>query len=94
MGELRRATERMIEVLRIARENKVDFMASGITYYELFSLVPLTLIAFLGLAALGGESFAAALLSRLTGILPEVGQDIVRDVMSSSAGQTCLIGLV
>ncbi len=87
-----RAVERMRAAVRLARERNIDFVASGVTYYELLSIVPLTLLAFIVLAAVGGEVYAASLLSRATGLLPSVGQAVVQDVVSSNTPQTGALG--
>lgn len=90
----RRIGETVLEAARVSRDRNIDFMASAVTYYELLSLAPLTVLAFIGLAALGGETFAATLLSRATGVLPAVGRQVVGDIMAATTASTGLAGLL
>lgn len=92
--KLIQAIQEIRKVLRIARERKIDFMASGLTYYEFFSLVPMALLLFLVVSFLGDRTLAMDLLFRFTGVLPEVGGEAIRNALKSYAGQSSVIGLL
>lgn len=84
----------LYQIFRIAREKKIDFVAGGITYYALFSMVPLILLSFVVLSTFGGETLATRILIAVGGILPQSGQEIVQQILTEEAGQTGLLGLL
>lgn len=88
-----RAARVLAEALRVARENKVDFMASGVTYYTFFSLAPLALILFVTASLFGGEELATGILVAATGVLPEVGGEVVQAMFDTNIGQSSLISV-
>ncbi|MDY6765966.1 MAG: YihY/virulence factor BrkB family protein [Candidatus Nanohaloarchaea archaeon] len=94
MQRLVRAARTLLEALRVAREDKVDFMASGVTYYTFFSLAPLALILFVTASVFGGEALAAGILVAVTGILPEVGRGVVTAMFRTNLGQSSIVSIL
>lgn len=90
--ELIVGAKRMYEIFRIARDKKIDFVAGGITYYAMFSMVPLILIAFVVISTFGGEALATQILSGFGDVLPPAGDEIIQRILTDEAGQTGVIG--
>lgn len=92
--EIKKGVRTMYQIYRIAREKKIDFVAGGITYYALFSLVPIILLTFIALSIIGGRGLAMYIVTAAGGILPPIGQELVQKVLSEESGQTGIIGLL
>lgn len=78
------------------QEKNVPFMAASIAYQAFISLLPLLVLLFFLVTALGDEQFAAEVTAATEGFLPESGQLLVEDAIEDSpatAGST-IIGLV
>ncbi len=82
------------QMIQLARQKRVDFIAGGITYYEFFAIVPLLLLSFIVLSLAGGERLATQIILAAGSFLPPVGQDLVREVLNQDVGRTSLIGLL
>jgi membrane protein len=86
------------DVVSVARDENMTFMAGGLAYYAFVSLVPLGALLFLALAAVGDESFAERVL-RLTGSMlsPSASgllrSHIVGGAVSGTVGAS-VVGLV
>lgn len=85
------------DVVRVARDRKLTFLAAAITYYALASIVPLLLLALALASLLGGEAFMEALIrERLGSALSESGQDVLLRLLTGVGGQVgaSVVGIV
>ncbi len=92
--ELKEGLQLLYEIYHIAREKKIDFVAGSITYYALFSMVPLVLLSFLVLSMLGGVGLATYIVATAGDVLPPAGQDLIQQILTEASGQTGIIGLI
>ena len=84
----RRAVAR--SVVETVRDHDVTFLAAGISYYVLVSLLPLFTLAVVLATALGGADFAARVQSVAGAYLLPTGSDLVADALANRAGQGAL----
>lgn len=84
------------EAYRRAREADVAFVAAGVAYYWLVSLVPLFILAFTVLHITYGELFAEIVLAQLGSMLTTTGREGLRESLVDSSGSitVSLAGLV
>jgi YihY family inner membrane protein len=73
-------------VVDTVREKEVTFLAAGISYYILVSLVPLLLLALVGAALVGGEAFSSQVLAFVDANLP-AGRGIVAQALGDRVSQ-------
>lgn len=92
--EIKNGVRVMYEIYRIARKKKIDFVAGGITYYALFSMVPIIILTFIALSVIGGKGLATYILTAAGGVLPPIGQELVQKILTEESGQTGIIGLM
>jgi len=92
--QLRDGLAVMYRIYRMAREKKIDFVAGGITYYALFSMVPIIILTFIALSVIGGKGLATFILSSASKILPPIGQELILKILTAESGQTGIIGLM
>ena len=77
-------------VVETVRDHDVTFLAAGISYYVLVSLVPLFTLAVVVATAVGGADFAARVQSIAGAYLLPTGSDLVADALENRAGQGAL----
>jgi YihY family inner membrane protein len=73
-------------VVDTIREKEVTFLAAGISYYILVSLVPLLVLALVGAALIGGEAFSARVMALVSANLP-AGEGIVGQALGDRTAQ-------
>lgn len=78
------------------QDRNVPFMAASIAYSAFLSLVPLIVLLFFLVSALGDDALAAEVASLTEGFLPESGQGLLEESIAGSVGTagTSIIGLV
>ena len=77
-------------VVETVRDHDVTFLAAGISYYVLVSLLPLFTLAIVLATALGGADFAAQVQSIAGAYLLPTGSELVTDALENRAGQGAL----
>ena len=77
-------------VIGNVRDHDVTFLAAGISYYVLVSLLPLFTLAIVLATALGGADFAIRVQSVASTYLLPTGSDLVADALANRAGQGAL----
>jgi uncharacterized BrkB/YihY/UPF0761 family membrane protein len=77
-------------VVDAVRDDDGAFLAAGISYYVLISLVPLFTLAVVLATAVGGASFAARVQSVAGAYLLPTGSELVADALENRAGQGAL----
>jgi YihY family inner membrane protein len=73
-------------VVNTVREKEVTFLAAGISYYILVSLVPLLVLALVVAAVVGGEAFSARVMALVSANLP-AGEGLVAQALGDRASQ-------
>lgn len=75
------------DVVHVARDRELPFMAAAIAHYTLASLVPLLLLALALAAFVGSEATIESIIrERLGTVFSESGQRAVTDVLTSTEG--------
>lgn len=90
-------TSTLREVVHVARDRELTFMAAAITYYALASVVPLLLLALALATLLGGDEYVEFLVrDRLGSALSGSGQDVLLDLLTGIEGQVgaSVVGIV
>lgn len=90
-------TTTLREVVHVARDRELTFMAAAITYYALASIVPLLLLSLALATLFGGDAFIESLIrDRLGSALSESGQDVLLNLLTGIQGQVgaSVVGLV
>jgi membrane protein len=81
-------TETVRDVVRVARDRELTFMAASIAHYTLASLVPLLLLAVALASLVGGEEFVTSVVrDRLASFLSASGQQVLVNAMTGLRGQ-------
>jgi membrane protein len=75
------------DVVAVARERNLTFLAAGIVYYAFTSIPPLVLVVLAVGTAVGEEWFVTALVSRASGLLSAPGEQLVEEMLSSEDGR-------
>ena len=73
-------------VVDTVRDKEVTFLAAGISYYILVSLVPLLVLALVGAAIVGGEAFSAQVMALVAANLP-AGEGLVGQALADRTSQ-------
>ena len=83
-------------VVQGVSEENVTFMAAGIAYQAFISLLPLLVLVFFLVSAVGDEGLAATVTETTEGFLPEAGNELLEDAIAGSVATTgaSVIGLV
>ncbi|WP_290818692.1 YihY/virulence factor BrkB family protein [Halovivax sp.] len=78
------------------QERNVTFMAGSIAYYAFVSLIPLLVLVFFLVSAVGDEALAERVTAMTEGFLPESGQELLEGSIEGSVGSAgaSIIGLV
>lgn len=85
-------TQTVRAVVDTVRDREVTFLAAGISYYILVSLVPLLVLTLVVAVLVGGESFGAQVLALVDATLP-AGRDLIGQALVDRTAQGGL-GLV
>ena len=78
------------------QERNVGFMAGSIAYHAFVSLIPLLVLVFFLVSAVGDDALAARVTAMTEGFLPESGQELLEGSIEGSVGTAgaSIIGLV
>lgn len=85
------------QVVHVARDRELTFMAAAITYYALASIVPLLLLALALGTLLGGDALVESLIrDRLGSALSGSAQDVLLNLLTGVQGQVgaSVVGIV
>lgn len=75
------------ELVNVARDRQIPFLAAALAHYTLASLVPLLLLAVALAALLGsGEALESFVANELGAVLTESGQEIILQALQSTEG--------
>ncbi|WP_137288305.1 YihY/virulence factor BrkB family protein [Natronorubrum halophilum] len=74
-------------VYRTASDRDISFLAAGFAYYAFVSLIPLVLLALVVGSFLGGEAAAERLIRVAGDFLPEAGEELVTDALTTESGR-------
>ncbi len=81
------AKETIFEIYNTASERDVTYLAAGFAYYAFVSVIPLILLAIVVGSLLGGEEAAEQLILVAGDFLPEAGEELVTDVLTTESGR-------
>ncbi len=81
------ATEILRSVYRTAQDREISFLAASFAYYAFVSMIPLVLLALVVGSLLGGERLAARLIEITGDFMPEAGEELVTDALTTEAGR-------
>jgi len=84
------------QVVHLTRSRDVTFVAAGVAYYALASLVPMLLLAFAVATALGLELLLEQVLESVGHLLTATGQQLLADALADATGRAgaSVVGLV
>lgn len=74
-------------VVRVARERNITFVAAGVAYYALASLVPMLLLAFALTTAVGLELVLEQILEVVENLLTNTGQQLLIEALADTTGR-------
>ncbi|WP_440771377.1 YihY/virulence factor BrkB family protein [Natronorubrum sp. DTA28] len=74
-------------VYRTATDRDISFLAAGFAYYAFVSLIPLVILALVVGSFLGGEDAAERLILVAGDFLPEAGEDLVLEALTTESGR-------
>ena len=77
-------------VVETVRDRDVTFLAAGISYYVLVSLIPLLTIGVVGATVVGGADLAAQVQAVAGAYLLPTGSDLVTGALANRSGQGAL----
>lgn len=76
------------DLVAVARDRDLPFLAAGIAYYALASVVPLLLLALALASLVGGQAFIEAVIrNRLAPVLSKSGQQLLLTALTGLEGQ-------
>ncbi len=83
-------------VVSLARERNITFVAAGVSFYALASLVPMLLLAVAVTTAVGLEVVLAQILDAVENLLTDTGQQLLIDALADTSGRAAgsIVGLV
>jgi membrane protein len=76
------------QVVDVARERNVTFLAASVAYYAFVSLIPLTLLAIVVGSVVWGQTFADVVVQQVGGLLSGSGEKVLERALTSSTGRT------
>src|SRR6056297_243690 len=76
------------EVVSLARDRNITFVAAGVAYYALASLVPMLLLAFAVATAVGLELVLEQILDSVGNLLTNTGQQLLVEALADTTGRT------
>ncbi|WP_436344017.1 YihY/virulence factor BrkB family protein [Natronorubrum sp. FCH18a] len=80
-------SETATSVYRTASDRDISFLAAGFAYYAFVSLIPLVILALVVGSFLGGEDAAERLILVAGDFLPEAGEDLVVEALTTESGR-------
>lgn len=75
-------------VVTLARDRDITFVAAGVAYYALASLVPMLLLAFAITTAVGLELALEQILGVVENLLTNTGQELLTEALADTTGRT------
>jgi membrane protein len=75
-------------VVSLARDRNITFVAAGVAYYALASLVPMLLLAFAVTTAVGLEIVLEQVLESAENFLTNTGQELLVEALADTTGRT------
>ncbi|MCU4924672.1 YihY/virulence factor BrkB family protein [Halobacteria archaeon AArc-dxtr1] len=76
-----------LAVYRTASDRDLTYLAAGFAYYAFVSLIPLVLLAVVIGSLVDGEAAAEQLVVLAGDFLPDAGEDLVMDVLTTESGR-------
>ncbi|MXV63811.1 YihY family inner membrane protein [Natronorubrum sp. JWXQ-INN-674] len=80
-------SETALSIYRTASDRDISFLAAAFAYYAFVSLIPLVLLALVVGSLLGGEETAERLILVAGDFLPEAGEDLVIEALTTESGR-------
>lgn len=77
-----------VGVVELARDRNITFVAAGVAYYALASLVPMLLLAFAVATAVGLEIVLERILDAAENLLTNTGQELLVEALADTTGRT------
>lgn len=74
------------EIVRLAREKEITFLAGSIAFFAFVSLVPAMVLVLAIGSVLGGEAFAAGLVGLVEQALSEEGSEVLQTALADTTG--------
>ncbi|MEF8820732.1 MAG: YihY/virulence factor BrkB family protein [Halovenus sp.] len=90
-GHLRRIGSVVREIVELAVEKEIHFLAASIAYYTFAALIPLFLFAFVAISAIGGDELALQVVLMTQEFLTPTSQEFLRDAIGQTEGRTGVI---
>ena len=86
----------LVATYRTASEREITLLAAAFAYYAFVSLVPIVLLALVVGSLLGGEEVAERLVLIAGDFLPEAGEELLTEALTTEAGraQATVVALV
>ena len=83
------------EVVRVAHEQEITFLAASIAYYAFLSLIPTVLLALVVATTFGGQELARTVVDSSGQFLTESGQEVLESALTGSenAGGATLVSV-
>ncbi|NHN59250.1 MULTISPECIES: YihY/virulence factor BrkB family protein [Halorussus] len=79
---------RVRQVVDVARDRNVMFLAASVAYYAFVSLIPLALLVVVLGSALGGQAFAQFVVQQVASSLSSSAERVLQRALTSSSGRT------
>jgi membrane protein len=76
------------QVVSLALDRNITFVAAGVAYYALASLVPMLLLAFAVTTAVGLELVLEQILGVVENLLTNTGQELLTEALADTTGRT------
>ncbi|THE64169.1 YihY/virulence factor BrkB family protein [Salinadaptatus halalkaliphilus] len=80
-------TTTIASVYRTATDREITFLAAAFAYYAFVSLIPMVLLALVVGSVLGGEETAQQLILVAGDFLPDAGEALVTEALTTEAGR-------
>ncbi|APX96256.1 YihY/virulence factor BrkB family protein [Natronorubrum daqingense] len=78
----------LVSVYETASDRDLSFLAAGFAYYAFVSVIPLVLLALVVGSLLGGEATAERLILVAGDFLPEAGEALVVEALTTESGRS------
>ena len=79
--------EAVTTIYRTVQDRDLTFLAAGFAYYAFVSLIPMILLALVIGSLLGGEQVAERLILLAGDFMPEAGEDLVTEALTTESGR-------
>jgi len=90
-GHLLQARELVREMVELAMEKEIHFLAASIAYYTFAALIPLFLFAFVAISAVGSDKLAFRIVVMTQEFLTPTSQTFLRDAIGQTEGRTGIV---